>query len=86
MVTMDLNAGYYWPHWPCGVSMISTEGPEALVVMGYRLWQYTNITFTCASSEAPTERPGGGEVVQVGGSARARPEMKTENRRRQCRR
>ena len=34
MVTMDLNADYCWSRWPCLFSMIRTEGPEALVVMG----------------------------------------------------
>ena len=33
MVTMDLNAGYCWPHCSCCFSMIRTEGPKALMVM-----------------------------------------------------
>ena len=35
MVEMDLNAGCCWSHWPCCFSMIRTEGPEALMVMGW---------------------------------------------------
>ena len=37
-----------------------------------------------ASSEALTGRPRGGEMVKVGGAARARPKTAIENRRRQC--
>ena len=53
MVTMDLNAGYCWSHWPCCFFMIRTEGPEALVVMGQAVAICQHRLYM-ASSEAPT--------------------------------
>ena len=51
--------------------MIKTEGPEALVVIGYAVAICQHHLYM-AFSEAPTGRPRGGEVVKVGGPARAR--------------
>ena len=33
-LTMDLNAGYCWSHWPCCFSMISTSGSGAVALPG----------------------------------------------------
>ena len=81
MVEMDLNAGCCWSHWPCCFSMIRNDGPEALVVIGQAVAVCQHHLYM-ASSEAPTGRPRGGEMVKVEGAARARPIKLIKNPRR----
>ena len=84
MFTKDLNPGYCCSHGLCCFSMVSSEGPEALVAMGQAVAICQHHLYM-AFSEAPTGRPRGGEMVQIGGSARARAGKKIKNRRRQSR-
>ena len=80
MFTKDLNAGYCCSHGLCCFSMITSEGPEALMAMGQDVAIYQHHLYM-AFSEAHTGRPRGGETVKVGGSARARPRKQIKNRR-----
>ena len=72
MLTKDLNAGYCCSHGLFCFSMISSEGPEALMAMGQAVAICQHHLYM-AFSEAPTGRPRGGEMVknreaQLGGS------------------
>ena len=60
--------------------MIRTEGPEALVVKGEAVTICQHHLYM-ASSEAPTGRPRGGEVVKIEGPAGARTGNEIKNRR-----
>ena len=62
MFTKDLNAGYCCSHGLCCFSMISSEGPEALVAMGQAVAICQHHLYM-AFSEAPTGRPRGGEMA-----------------------
>ena len=58
---MDLNASYYWSYWPYCFSMIRTEGPEALEVMGYAVAICQHHLYMASirlSRVAPEERNG----------------------------
>ena len=57
-----------WPHWLCCFSMISGEGTEALVAMGWAVAICQHHLYM-AFSEAPTGRPRGGELVKYEGPA-----------------